>query len=170
LKNSVRPGGICGAHHDELFCEIGSGGSNLAYEFPFSELQIEASTTQSWHFDAVRLTSTQGRGTHLYSLGGIDISHRNRQSIDLTALLRSLEGEAVRSRARSCRLRIAHHLLLSGHPAQEQIACQAHFSPFSSWPGIRTADTRIFSPPPGALSVTQDHPKQPFRRNLLLGR
>src|SRR6516164_9291694 len=58
---------ISRARYDQILCEVHTGGSNLFHEFPFSDYRLNV-TTQSWHSDAVRLTSVQGRGTPLYSL------------------------------------------------------------------------------------------------------
>ena len=59
--------GIARTHHDDLLCEVHTDGSNLVHEFPFAGFRLMLQL-QSWHFDAVRLTSLQWRGTPFYSL------------------------------------------------------------------------------------------------------
>jgi len=59
--------GIARAHHDDFLCEVHTDGSNLVHEFPFAGFRLMLQL-QSWHFDAVRLTSLQWRGTPFYSL------------------------------------------------------------------------------------------------------
>src|SRR5215831_16515900 len=38
LEEQRAPAGISGAHHDEIFCQVRSDGSNLIHEFPFSDV------------------------------------------------------------------------------------------------------------------------------------
>jgi len=64
---------IPSAHHDDFFCQVHTDSSNLVHEFPFSAFRL-ITQTQSWHFDAVRPTPLQGRGTPLYSVGATDRS------------------------------------------------------------------------------------------------